>query len=99
MGRSTVSDTTNIFRYKVTEEGIHPRDGYGHRKGDAFTNVKFWGPYQTRVNLTPWVNPRVRTTIELQKLEAVYVTDEPYAVLRWVTERKKVVEVEPSDVG
>lgn len=95
MARVNSKDTTNVYRYKVTIEGVYQRDGYGYRKGEAYTNVMFHGPYITRHPFSPWTNPAETTTIETQKLTASANVDEynnasPY--LEWKTELRKVID-------
>jgi hypothetical protein len=98
MARVNSKDTTNVYRYKVTTTGVYSRDGYGTRKGEAYTRVVFHGPYYTRVPFSPWTNPAETTTIETQKLGA-FIDNVPHgdgnsytSYLEWKTELRKVID-------
>lgn len=88
MSRATGLDTTNTYRFKITEEGIYPRDGWGHKAGDEFKNVTFYGPYQKKVPASFWTNPNAKVTIERQQLGVVA------GELAWLTYEVKVIESE-----
>jgi hypothetical protein len=86
VGRKYTTDTTNVYRQKVTREGVHPKNGWGYSKGDAYTEVEFFGPYLTRnVGGDPWHHPGDKTTVEIQTLGVVA------GELQWVTEKMKVI--------
>lgn len=87
MARKYITDTTDVFRQKVTREGVHETDGYGYRAGENYQTVVFFGPYLTRnVGGDPWFRPNEKTTIEIQALAVVA------SELMWVTEKMKVIE-------
>lgn len=89
MGRQYTTDTTNVFRQKVTRKGHRPPSIWVQGdKGEDYETVSFYGPYLTRnVGGNPWVNANDHTvTIEVQKLGATENN------LVWLTERTLVID-------
>lgn len=89
---NTKTDTTNVYRYKVTKRGKWLQDHLGGRfkKGDPYEEIEFRGYYQNAQHWEPWHGANEYMILELQKLEAV-VHDAPFGLagLEWQTIRTK----------
>ena len=89
---NTKTDTTNVYRYKITKRGVHKRDGWGRKAGEPYVEIEFRGYYQTKQLWEPWHVEGELMIVELQKLEAVVHDldpDVPFATLEWQTVRTK----------
>jgi hypothetical protein len=91
---NTKTDTTNVYRYKVTKRGKWLQDHFGGRfkKGDPYEEIEFRGYYQTQQSWEPWHRADEYMIVELQKLEAVVHDLDPavpFATLEWRTIRTK----------
>jgi hypothetical protein len=92
---NTKTDTTNVYRYKVTTRGKWLQDHLGGqiKKGDPYERIEFRGYYQTQQSWEPWHQADSYMIVELQKLEAVVHDldpEVPFATLEWQTIRTKV---------
>ena len=89
---NTKTDTTNVYRYKVTKRGVSDRDGWGRKAGEAYETIEFRGYYQNQQSWEPWHSEGECMILELQKLEAVVHDldpEVPFATLEWKTIRTK----------
>jgi hypothetical protein len=91
---NTKTDTTNVYRYKVTTRGkwLQDHPWQGHKKGDPYETIEFRGYYQTQQSWEPWHRAGSYMIVELQKLEAVVHDldpEVPFATLEWQTIRAK----------
>lgn len=94
---NTKTDTTDVYRYKITTRGKWLTDhfGVGHKKGDLYETIEFRGYYQTKQDWEPWHGAHEYMIVELQKLEAFIDREEhadgatltPY--LAWTVIRTK----------
>lgn len=87
---NTKTDTTDVYRYKITTRGKWLTDHFGgrYKKGDPYETIEFRGYYQTKQSWEPWRNAGTYMILELQKLEVVW-DDEETAYLGWETIRTK----------
>lgn len=92
---NTKTDTTDVYRYKITTRGKWLRDHLGgrYKKGDPYERIEFRGYYQTKQHWEPWHGAHEYLVVELQKLEPYcYGTDENdefLTGLEWKTIRTK----------
>lgn len=93
MSRSMPLDNTNIYRYKYTTTGVHAKDGWGHKAGEAFETIEVAGPYSTRVTLTHWRPKGATLKVEQQQL-AVNIERPTEPILEWVTLKTMILEDE-----
>lgn len=98
MSRGHSDDTTDVFRQKVTREGVYQSSRWYENSlaGQTYKTVQFYGPYRTRnTGGNPWLNAAdTKVTVELQKLGAAEGGD-----LEWVTEKKRIIESESPELG
>jgi len=88
MGRQFKTDTTDVYRQKVTVEGTHRKDGWGYKAGDHYKYESFYVPYMsTNVGGEPYFpGDATKVVIEVQKLGVVA------SELMWLTQKMKVIE-------
>lgn len=92
---NTRTDTTNVYRYKVTKRGRWLQDHLGGRikKGDPYEEIEFRGYCQNCMQFwEPWHKANEYMIVEFQKLEAFSRPDEQgheYFGLEWQTIRTK----------
>jgi hypothetical protein len=85
---NTKTDTTNVYRYKITRRGVSDRDLWGRKAGEPYEEIEFRGYYQKMQSWEPWCRADEYMIVELQKLEAVPGL-EGLAYLAWQTVRTK----------
>lgn len=91
---NTKTDTTDVYRYKITTRGKRLTDHFGgrHKKGDPYETIEFRGYYHTKQGWEPWHSDDEYMILELQKLQAVVHDldpEVPFATLEWQTVRTK----------
>lgn len=95
---NTRTDTTSVYRYKITETGVWNRDhGFtGARKGDPYERIEFRGYYQTKPSWTPWRSAGRTVKVELQKLG---ISETLPFDLKWRTISTKILSDEETEDG